>query len=394
MNIRFAERVKSLKFPKIEENYKYWTEDAISLADGQPDPLYFPVEALTKAFCEAVSENPAEALSYGNTDGRPSFRKKISDRVNEKFGAHTNADQVCLVGGSQQGLDFTARVLLNEGETIACEQPTYFGCFQAVGASQPKYRAIPTDAEGILPDELDKALAEDPSIRLIYVIPNFQNPTGRTWSLARRKAFMEVVNKYEIPVLEDDAYGELRYEGEHLPSLKSMDTKGLVIYSGSFSKIMCPGLRLAYLIAEEPIRKEIVGMKGNSDMHVPVSIEMMMDRYLDENDLDAHVANLVKVYREKRDVMVEAIREFFPKDCTFRVPEGGLFVWVSYPETYDSQKFFDEAGAQKVIFVQGELFYADHPDTHTMRLNFSFAPPEKIREGIRRLGVALERAKK
>ena len=195
-------------------------------------------------------------------------------------------------------------------------------------------------------------------------------------------------------MLEDDAYGELRYEGAHLPSLKSMDTKGLVIYSGSFSKIMCPGLRLAYLIAEEPIYSEIKNVKGNSDMHVPMSIEMMMDKYLDENDLDVHVANLIKVYREKRDVMAEAIREFFPKDCVFQVPEGGLFIWVKYPDTYDSKKFFEEAGAQKVIFVQGELFYAAGADTNTMRLNFSYAPPETIREGIRRLGIALEKAKK
>ena len=394
MSIRFADRIESLKFPKIEENYKYWTEDAISLADGQPDPQYFPVEALKKAFCEVLSESPAEALSYGNTEGRPSFRKKISDRVNEKFGAHTTADQVCLAGGSQQGLDFVARVLVNEGETIACEQPSYFGCFQAFGAVKPKYRAIPTDEDGILPAELDKALSEDKSIKLIYVIPNFQNPTGKTWTLERRKAFMEVINKYEIPVLEDDAYGELRYEGAHLPSLKSMDTKGLVIYSGSFSKIMCPGLRLAYLIAEEPIYSENKNVKGNSDMHVPMSIEMMMDKYLDENDLDVHVANLIKVYREKRDVMAEAIREFFPKDCVFQVPEGGLFIWVKYPDTYDSKKFFEEAGAQKVIFVQGELFYAAGADTNTMRLNFSYAPPETIREGIRRLGIALEKAKK
>lgn len=391
MPIRFAQRMDNFKASDIREILKVTANpEIISFAGGLPAPELFPVEEMKEICSQVLDEAGQEALQYSTTEGFPPLREKIAERVNRNFGTSLTASNIIIMSGSQQALDFSGKVFLNEGDAILCEKPTYLGALMAFNAYQPRYVEVATDDEGMVIEDLERVLREDPGIRLAYVIPDFQNPTGKTWSLERRKAFMEVISRYDIPVLEDNPYGELRFEGEILPSLKSMDEKGQVIMLGTFSKIFCPGLRIAWICGEPELLEKFIFIKQAADLHTATMAQREISAYMDRYDIDAHVQEIVKVYGERRKVMLDAMDEFLPDTVTFNRPDGGLFTWVELPEGVNARDLLVRCLELKVAFVPGGAFYPNGGHENTLRLNYSNMPPERIREGVRRLGEAMK----
>ena len=393
--IRYAKRTEAMKASEIRESYKLMElPGMISMSSGSPDPALFPIEKLKEATVAMLGESGQWALSYGSSEGLESLRAKIAKRMGAKSGIKCTAEDVFLVSGSQQALDFSARIFVEEGDMIACETPSYMGAFNAFTPSMPQYASVPTDEEGMIPEELEKILAQNDKIKMIYVIPNFQNPTGRTWGLERRKRFMEIVNKYEIPVIEDDPYGELIFEGERMPALKSMDTKGLVVYVGSFSKILAPGYRVAWISASPEILEKYLYAKQGSDMQVPSTSEYVIDKFMELYDLDEHVELIKASYKHKRDVMLKTMKACFPDCVKWDKPRGGLFVWVTLPEGVNSKDILKVCLENKVMFVTGAMFYPNGGVDNTLRLNFSWMNETDIVEGIKRMGAAITEALK
>lgn len=390
MALRYAQRMEHFKASDIREILKVTANpEIISFAGGLPAPELFPVEEMKDICTRVLDEAGQAALQYSTTEGFLPLREKIAERVNRYFSTSLNSSNIIIMSGSQQALDFSGKVFLNDGDAILCEKPTYLGAIMAFNAYQPRYVEVATDDEGMVIEDLERVLREDPGIRLAYVIPDFQNPTGKTWSLERRRAFMDVISRYDVPVLEDNPYGELRFEGDILPSLKSMDEKGQVIMLGTFSKIFCPGLRIAWICAGEEILEKFVFIKQAADLHTSTMAQREISAYMDSYDIDAHVQEIIEVYRERRKVMLDAMEEFLPDSVKFNRPDGGLFTWVELPEGVNARDLLVRCLELKVAFVPGGAFYPNGGNENTLRLNYSNMPPERIREGIRRLGDAM-----
>ncbi len=391
MPLRFAQRMDNFKASDIREILKVTADpEIISFAGGLPAPELFPVEEMKQVCVGVLEEAGMKALQYSMTEGFPPLREKIAERVNRRFGTKLDASNILVTSGSQQALDFSGKVFLNEGDVVLCEKPTYLGAIMALNAYRPRYVEVATDDEGMIIEDLERVLREEPEIGLAYVIPDFQNPTGKTWSVERRKAFMEVISRYDIPVLEDNPYGELRFEGEIPPSLKSMDEKGQVLMLGTFSKIFCPGMRIAWICAEPEILEKFVFIKQAGDLHTSTMSQMEISAYMDRFDIDAHVEEIVEVYRERRKVMLEAMEKYLPDSVTFTRPDGGLFTWVELPEGVNARDLLVRCLEEKVAFVPGGAFYPNGGNENTLRLNYSNMPPERIREGVRRMGQAMK----
>lgn len=294
--VQFASRMDLLKGSEIRELLKLTAQpDILSFAGGMPAPELFPVEQMMEASIAVLKEHGREALQYSTTEGFPRLREQIAERMLAKNNIHTDKDHILVTSGSQQGLDFSARVFLNPGDVVLLESPSYLGAVNAFKACEPKFIEVPTDDGGMIMDELEKILATTERVKMIYVIPDFQNPTGRTWDLDRRHKFMEIINRYEIPVIEDNPYGELRFEGEYMPALKSLDTKGLVIYLGTFSKILAPGYRLGWVCAEDEILAKYNFMEQAASLQASTIGQMETSKWIDMFDLDAHVNTIRRV---------------------------------------------------------------------------------------------------
>lgn len=389
--VRFADRMSLLTGSEIRELLKLTSQpDIISFAGGMPAPELFPVEAMKEATVKMMDEMGRVALQYTSTEGIPALRQKIVDRMKAKNGITTDIDHILITSGSQQGLDFSARVFLNKGDVVLLESPSYLGAVNAFKACEPNFIEVPTDDNGMIMEELDKILADTENVKMIYVIPDFQNPSGRTWTLERRQKFMEIINKYEIPVIEDNPYGELRFENENMPSLKSLDTKGLVVFLGTFSKILAPGYRLGWVCAESEILGKYNFMKQASDLQASTVTQLETNTYLDMNDLDAHVEKIKAVYVKRRDCMLKAMEENFPKECTWTHPDGGLFTWVVLPEYMNAKELAKECLAKKVAYVPGGGFFPNGGHENTFRMNYSCMPEEKIEEGIKRIAEVIK----
>ncbi len=388
--IKFANRVMDIKGSEIRESYKIMSlPGMISLAAGSPDPKLYPIEELKDVAIRARNKG-TDAFSYMATEGYGPLREKIAARMQEKMNVDCKTENIMILTGSQQGIEMSAKVFVNEGDYIACESPSYMGAFTAFNTYLPEYVGVPTDEEGMLPEELDKILTENDKVKMIYVIPNFQNPTGHTWTLERRKAFMEVVNKHEIPVIEDDPYGQIRFEGEDIPTLKSMDTKGLVVYLGSFSKILVPGYRVGWVCASDEIFQKYYLVKQGLDMHSTASVQVEINEYMEIYDLDQHIEKIRATYKKKKDSMLEAMKESFPKSVTWSKPEGGLFVWVTLPEGKNAKELLNVCIEHKVIFISGSAFYPDGGGENTFRMSFASMDQQVMVEGIRRIGEAMK----
>ncbi|MEE1598772.1 PLP-dependent aminotransferase family protein [Acidaminococcus fermentans] len=394
MEYKFAKRMAGMQASAVREILKVTQRpEVISFAGGLPAPELFPVEEIGKVCQEVCAAEGRKVLQYATTEGRPTLRAKIADRMNRKYKSHLKAENILITTGSQQNLDMAGKIFFDEGDVVLMESPTYLAAINAFKAYQPVFKEVPTDEKGMIPEELDKILAETPRAKLIYVIPDFQNPTGICWSLERRQKFMEIVNKYNIPVLEDNPYGELRYEGETLPSLQSMDTKDLVMAMGTFSKTFCPGLRIGWLAAPITLMKEFVKVKQSADLHTSAFDQAIIDRYMDEYSLDDHVAEINKLYKHRRDLLLKTMEETFTDGTTWTHPEGGLFLWLTFPEGVSARKVFDKCIEKNVAGVLGEFFYPNIKNDRHMRINYSNMPDDRIVEGVKRMAEALKEIK-
>lgn len=390
----FAKRMEHLKVSAIREILKITVNpEIISFAGGLPAPELFPVEEMKKVAVAVLEEAGAEALQYSTTEGFMPLRKQIALRMNQKFDMDVTPENIQIISGSQQGLDLSGKLFIDEEDVVLCESPTYLAAISAFRAYNPRFIAVPTDDDGMIIEELEKILKNTPKVKLVYVIPDFQNPTGRSWSLERREKFMELINAYEIPVIEDNPYGELRFEGEMLPALKKLDTKGLVIFFSTFSKIFCPGLRVGWIVAEKRFLEKYTLVKQGTDLHTSSINQREISKYMELYDLDENVEKIRKVYKKRRDVMIEAMEKEFPKDIKFTRPKGGLFLWVELPMRIKAEKLLMECLKQNVAFVPGDTFFPNGGIENTLRLNYSNMSEARIVEGITRLAKVIREYK-
>lgn len=394
MTIKFAERTNNMEGSAIRELLEITQrQEVISFAGGMPAPELFPVEEMIEVSKKVLEENGRVAMQYSTTEGYTPLREHLAKRMNDKLNTNVSAEDILVTNGSQQCLDFIGKIFLDKDDIVLCESPSYLGAINAFNAYQPKFIDVPTDENGMIMEELEKILKENDKVKFIYVIPDFQNPSGRTWPLERREKFMEIINKYEIPVAEDNPYGELRYEGEHLPSLKSMDTKGLVMFLGTLSKILCPGYRIGWVAASPEILAKLNVVKQAADLQASTISQMEMSEFFDTFNVDAHVEKLREVYGHRRTVMMDAMKEYFPESVKWTYPNGGLFTWVILPEGIDATVLQKEkALPHNVAFVPGEPFFPNGGHANTFRMNYSNMPDEKIVEGIKLLGLAIKEA--
>lgn len=399
---RYAHRTQKMGSSVIRELLKLTEQpDIISFAGGLPAPEVFPVKEFQEACNQVLTDHGAQALQYSTTEGYLPLREMIA-RHNTRYSVRVTAENIMITSGSQQALDFIGRVFVNRGDYIVVEKPTYLGALQAWNAYGAQYISVRTDEHGMVMDELEAALRIGP--KFIYILPNFQNPSGATLSLERRMKLVELADKYGVPIVEDDPYGQLRYEGDHIPSVATLDSRyrndndgeytGNVIYLSTFSKLLAPGLRLAWVIAPPEVIRRLVMTKQAADLHTSsfnqhVAYEVAKNGFLDE-----HVKLIRATYKERRDVMLEMMEEMFPPNVHWTKPQGGMFLWGMLPENVDAAEVLKVAIERKVAFVPGASFHPNGGGANTMRLNFSFSNPDNIREGITRLGTTLKEALK
>ena len=391
---RFAQRTQRMGSSAIRELLKLTEQpDIISFGGGMPAPDVFPIEEFSEACQRVLKDSGPQALQYGPTEGYFPLREMIV-RHSVRYGIEITPDNILITSGSQQALDLLGKILINRGDRILVESPTYLGALQAWNAYGAEYVTVPMDEHGMITDALEEALRSGP--KFIYVLPNFQNPTGVTLAAERRMKLIELADRYGVPIVEDDPYGQLRYEGEHLPSVVVLDSQfrdncrvcygGNVIYLSTFSKTLAPGLRLAWVVAPPEVIRKLVQAKQGADLHTSPFCQFVAYEVAKGGFLDRHVKRIRDVYRERRDIMLAAMDGYFPPGVEWTHPEGGLFLWGTLPESLSSSDVLKKAIEQKVAFVPGGPFYPNGGGHNTMRLNFSNATPEKIMEGIARLG--------
>ena len=390
MRMKFANRIDSLRASDIREILKITQRaEVISFAGGLPAPELFPVEEIKEISRLLMEESGRVALQYSTTEGYEPLRQKIAARIGRKFQTQASAEEVMITSGSQQALDFTGKLFLDAGDVVLCESPTYLAAISAFRAYQPEFIAVPTDDDGMIIEELERILATTVNVKLVYVIPDFQNPTGRTWSRERRRRFIETVSRYGVAVLEDNPYGELRFEGEILPSIKSMDRAGLVIGTGTFSKTFCPGMRIGWLVAAPPVIEKYVLIKQGADLCTSLRNQMEIDLFMELFDFEGNLVRLTELYRQRRNSMVAALEAMMPEGVSFTRPQGGLFLWVTLPERIKAIELLKRCLEQNVAFVPGDSFFPNGGVENTLRLNYSNMPEDRIREGVARLAAAI-----
>jgi 2-aminoadipate transaminase len=390
MNYFWADRLSGMEDPAIKNLLKTMQRpDIIALSAGSPAQSSFPVAELSAAFSAVLADQGASALQYGISEGYAPLREWVASRVS-RLGIQCRLENVLISNGSQQVLDLIARILLNPGDYVVVENPTYLAALQVFKGYQARLLPIPMDQDGMLVDRLE-AVIKTKRPKFIYVIPTFQNPTGISMTLERRRRLVELATRYEIPVIEDNPYGELLYEGEALPAIKSLADSPWLLYAGTSSKIIAPGLRLGWLVAHPDFIDRVATVKQANDVLSNSLTQRAVHRYVIDNDLDAHIETIVEQYRIQRDVMLTAMEQHFPAGVNWQTPHGGMFIWVTLPEGMDAAALLPLAVEQaKVSYVPGPPFYADNSGANTLRLNFSNPAPELIAEGVERLGKLLK----
>jgi 2-aminoadipate transaminase len=396
---RYAHRIQRMESSVIRELLKLTEQpDIISFAGGLPAPDVFLVEQFREACNQVLDHFGPQALQYSTTEGYRPLREMIA-RHTARYNIEITTDNILITSGSQQALDFIGRLFLNRGDYIVVESPTYVGALQAWNAYGAQYIPVRADEDGMIVDELEEALRIGP--KFIYILPNFQNPSGYTLSLERRHQLIELADRYGVPIIEDDPYGQLRYEGEHIPSIVSLDSEyrgcnggghysGNVIYISTFSKLLAPGLRLAWVIAPPEVIRKLVMTKQAADLHTSSFNQYVAYEVAKGGLLDEHVKLIRAVYKERRDVMFEMLEEMFPQGVTWSKPKGGMFLWGILPEGMDATEVLKRAVKRKVAFVPGAAFHPRGGGENTMRINFSYSSPDTIREGVARLATTLK----
>lgn len=391
MEFQVSNRMSGVKGSVIREIFKYTADpEVISLAGGNPAPELFPSAEFASIAQDVLTNQPVLALQYGITEGYAPLRESVRTLLRERESIGGENDDVLIVSGGQQGIDLSAKVLLNEGDTILVEEPSFVGALNAFRAYGANLVGIPPEEGGVDPEKVERAILTHPNVKAMYVIPTFQNPTGMTMSLEKRRALYEVACRHHILLIEDNPYGELTFDGTKLPTIKSMDTEGRVIYCGSFSKILAPALRVGFLCADRAVTSKITVAKQTNDVHTAMLTQLLAYEFLNRFDLDSLIARMRSVYAHRCNVMLDAIAAHFPESTVYTRPKGGLFVWCDLGEGMDTDLLAPIAAENKVVFVPGSAFMVDiDRHTSTMRLNYSTMSDERITEGVRRLGRLL-----
>ncbi|MFA7667984.1 MAG: PLP-dependent aminotransferase family protein [Burkholderiaceae bacterium] len=382
----FSQRAQQLTSSTIREILKVTERpEVISFAGGLPAPGGFPVEEINAAFNRVLQQNGKAALQYGPTEGYTPLRQWVADDFKRR-GADVSLDEILIVSGSQQALDMLGKLFIDEGSKVLVEAPSYLGALQSFSLFGPEYASIPTDEGGLIPEQITDTLAA--GARFLYALPNFQNPTGVSLDLARRQALVERCAALQLPIIEDDPYGELRYAGEPLPGLLALGRKvgATVVRLGTFSKVLAPGLRLGYIVAPRPIISKLVQIKQATDLHTATVSQMAVYETIKDGFLDRHLPMVRELYKQQCHYMLDAMDEHFPATASWTRPEGGMFVWVNLPEHLDGSRLLERAIERNVAFVPGAPFYAGQPRANTLRLSFVTVSEQRIREGIATLG--------
>ncbi|MBR0360550.1 MAG: PLP-dependent aminotransferase family protein [Clostridia bacterium] len=387
----FADRVKPMKGSAIREMFKRMADpEIISLAGGNPAAELFPSDELSKIAGKILMTSPIPALQYGTTDGYPKMKDCAIERA-KKAGAYNEGDEVLITTGANQGIDLTAKAIINKGDKIIVENPSFIGSLNAFRTYECQLVGVDVESDGMDVVKLEETLKANPDAKLLYTIPTFQNPTGTTMSLEKRKRVLELASEYNVLIIEDNPYGDLRFRGEEIATLKSLDTENRVIYCGSFSKILSPGMRLGYIIGPAPLFEKIEMLKQVNDVHTPMLTQLMCVQFMKKYNIDTYIEKNRKLYKEKCDCMIEAMNEYFPAGkVEWTVPDGGIFLWCKCPGITDVSEIVNKALEKKVAIVPGSNFAIDQKlPSNQFRLNFSSASKENITEGVRRLGEVL-----
>lgn len=382
-SIPFSDRISALQPSAIREILKATQgTDVIAFSAGNPSPESFPAEKMSEIAARIFRDNYSAALQYGITEGLGSLREQTAARLKEKFNIGRDFDSLIITSGGQQAIELSAKVLVNEGDTVICEDPSFIGALNALRSYKPNLVGVPMDGEGIDLDRVEQVLKTDGRVKLIYVIPTFQNPTGGVMSLARRRGLLALAERYNVMILEDNPYYELRFAGEHVPTLKSMDESGHVIYAGSYSKIISPGMRIGFCVAPSELISKIVVAKQVSDVHTNQFFMMLVSEFLQQCDLDAHIAGICSLYRRKSELMYNELTENGKGLFTFQKPQGGLFMWLTLPRG-NGAELAKLSASRGVAVVPGSAFLVnDREVSPSIRLNYSLPTDRQISDGI------------
>lgn len=387
----FSNRVASLKPSAIREKMKAAVNpNVISFAQGNPSSETFPYEALQSISAYLFKSNPASFLQYGLTEGYGPLRRTLKERLKNRFACGEAFDELFIVSGAQQGIELACKVFCNESDAIVCENPSFIGSLNTFRSYNTRLLGVDVEPDGMNVGQLEDLLRKHDEIKLLYTIPNFQNPTGITMSLEKRKAVYELAKRYNVMIVEDDPYGEVRFRGAHVPSIKSLDTEGLVIYVGSFSKVLSAGIRVGYVLAPLDVVQKMVVVKQCNDVHTNLFAQMLADKFMNDFDFDAHLSRLRNIYGRKCHLMSSCMKEGFGDRVSFSEPEGGLFIWCTLPDDVRLSDFSAKATASGVTFIPGNMLALSRNDcTDAFRLNFSTPDDRQIEEGIGRLATVL-----
>lgn len=388
MEYKFSDKLANLKPSAIREIFKNLTDPSvISFGGGNPAPESFPVAELKELAADIFENSATSALQYSITDGYTPLREAVKARVKAKFNIGRDFDETIIVSGGQQGLELACKTFCNEGDVVLCEEPSFIGALNSFRSNGAKPVGVKCDDEGIIPEILEEKLKTTENVKLLYIIPTFQNPMGITTNLERRKRVYELCKQYGVLILEDNPYGELRFDGEDIPTIKSMDEEGLVIYCSSFSKILSAGMRIGYIVAPATVTSKMVVAKQGEDVHTNIFFQMLCYKYMTECDLDAHIEKIRAIYRRKCTLMLDCLAKELPGEITFTKPQGGLFIWCTLPRGLDSAPFVKGLVEKKVAVVPGATFLSDESGkSSSFRLNYSTPSDENIVDGVKILG--------
>ncbi len=388
MEYKFSDRVSNLKPSAIREIFKYAADpEVISLSAGNPSPDAFPVNEIAEISAKVLAENPISVLQYSVSEGYTPLRQHLKEYMRREHKTGTDNDDIIITTGAQQIMDLCTKTLVNEGEVVIVEAPSFIGSLNTFRSYNAQLVGVTVEPDGMDTAELENALKANPNTKFIYTIPNFQNPSGVTMSLEKRKKVYELAKKYNVLIIEDNPYGDLRYSGENVPNIKSLDTDGIVIYAGSMSKVVSPGMRVAYCICPKEIFQKLVVCKQGNDVHTNIWSQYVCDEFITKYDFNAHLARLREIYTEKAKFCMGLLDKYCAPAITYHKIDGGLFIWCDLDKSIDMPSFCKEAVLNKVCVVPGNTFLTDENDEcHSFRINFSTPTDEQLEKGIKILG--------
>lgn len=388
MEYKFSDRVSNLKPSAIREIFKYAADpEVVSLSAGNPSPDAFPAKAIEEISAKVLAEDPIRVLQYSVSEGYTPLRQHLMEYMQKEHNTGSENDDILITTGAQQIMDLCTKALVNEGETVIVEAPSFIGSLNTFRSYNAKLVGVTVEPDGMNTDELEEKLKANPNTKFIYTIPNFQNPSGVTMSLEKRKKVYELAKKYGVLIIEDNPYGDLRYSGEYVPNIKSFDAEGIVIYAGSMSKVISPGIRVAYCICPKPIFQKLVVCKQGNDVHTNIWAQYVCDEFITKYDFNAHLAMLRNIYTKKAQFCMDLLDKYCAPAITYNKIDGGLFIWCDLDKRIDMPQFCKEAVLKKVCVVPGNAFLTDeNEECHSFRINFSTPTDEQLEKGIKILG--------